>query len=248
MKKRVLIITIVFISCFQLFAQETADKSSKRDTYTELGADLVSSYLWRGIQIDASPNVQGWGEYGIGNFIVGAWASTNFAGSYAETDLYAGYSLGNLSFTFTNYFVGTDKFFEFSKNQILHVGELGLQYTLSEKFPLQISVATCIYGSDKKIDSYDLNGDPVLSVDNNFSTYFELAYPISHGETGINLVVGGATHESYFYDSDALAIINVGMQLSKEIKVNERFSLPISFSLMTNPHRDKIYAAFGISF
>jgi len=246
--KKVAIITILaMVIAITAYSQENDAENSKVETYTDLGADLVSSYVWRGIMVDPSPNVQGWGEFGIGSLTVGAWASTNFTGTFAETDLYAGYSIGNFTATITNYFAGTDDFYNFEKDNTIHVGELGLQYTVSENIPLQLTLSTLVYGDDKKPETYNADGDTIPGK-NNYSTYFELMYPITHGETEIKFVLGGVTHESSFYGNDGLAIINVGIQLAKEVKITEEYSLPIAFGLTTNPNQKSMYAVFSVSF
>lgn len=236
------IVTIFSLAAFFFtsgFCQDVNNKEST-DTYADLGADIVSSYLWRGLMLDPTPNMQGWGEFGIGSLTIGAWASSNFTGTFLETDLYASYNFGPVDIVFTDYYVGWENYFKFKKEETIHAGEIMLEYTISEDFPLQLSLGTIIYGADAKV-----SGD---TSKNNFSTYFELQYPFAVGETEISLIAGGVTHESGFYESDGAAIINLGAMISKEIKISDAFSLPVYFSVVVNPHLESVYTVFGISF
>ena len=77
------------------------------------GADIVSSYVWRGVPQDravvgnpslGSPNIQPYVSYSIGGFTAGAWASTSFLGNVKEVDLYGTYAFSSaLSLTLTDY-------------------------------------------------------------------------------------------------------------------------------------------------
>lgn len=248
MKK--IIYTMLCLIAFSMpnIAQVIESDENDNGMYTDLGADFFSSYVWRGMQIDASPNIQGWGEFGIFGLKAGIWASSNFNGTFSETDFYVGYDIGNFGVSLTDYFIGNDNFFSFKKEETIHVGELILNYTISESFPLQISAGLVVYGDDFKIDSYDLNGDPVFSDKKNYSNYFELTYPLTVGNTEIGFIIGGTASESYFLGSDDAAIINTGISLAKEIRITDKYSLPISFSFTVNPHTESIYSVFGISF
>jgi len=247
MKKGTVLVLVLILIIFNGYSQDISIVEKDNKSYTDLGADIVSSYVWRGLQVDASPNIQGWGEFGNDFFSVGVWASSNFNGSYTEADVYAGFALGGFNVLLTDYFVGSDDFFNFDKNTTIHVAELALQYTISDNFPLQFTFGTLIFGDDKQISSFDINGDPIFNKKNNFSSYIELMYTITHGDTEISCVAGGTTHESYFYSSERASIINLGVTASKEIKITDNFSLPISFGLTVNPELESIYAVIGIT-
>jgi hypothetical protein len=246
MKRRTVLIIVLILISFSVFSQDIILVNKDSKSYTDIGADIVSSYVWRGLQVDASPNIQGWGEFGNNFFNVGVWASSNFNGSYVEADVYAGFTIGGFNALLTDYFVGSDDFFNFDKNETTHVAEIALQYTISDNFPLQFTFGTLIFGDDKQIASVDLNDDPVFNNKNNFSSYIELMYTITHRNTEISCVAGGVTHESYFYSSEKASIINLGVTASKEIKITDNFSLPISFGLTVNPELESIYTVVGI--
>ena len=71
----------------------------------DLGADLVSSYVWRGTQFGSGAHIQPWVSLSTGDLEVGAWGSfpTTAVGGGNELDLYASYSFGKFGLTLTNY-------------------------------------------------------------------------------------------------------------------------------------------------
>lgn len=59
-----------------------------------VGADVVSSYVWRGFkQTNTAPNVQPYTTFTTGGLTVGAWGSADFTGVLHEFDLYATYAI-----------------------------------------------------------------------------------------------------------------------------------------------------------
>jgi len=247
MKKRTILLIVLVLIIFKGYSQDISIVEKDNKSYTDLGADIVSSYVWRGQKIDDAPNIQGWGEFGIGNFIIGTWASANFTGTFLETDIYAGYSIGNLNILLTDYFSGSENYFDYTKDTE-HSLEFSLDYTISENFPLTITAGTIIAGSDFNVKTYDSMGDEVFSDSNNYSTYLELMYTLTKGDYALDIMVGGTTHESYYYDSTGPAIINTGLVLSKEVQLLENITFPISIALIVNPELESVYTVFKISF
>ena len=71
--------------------------------------------------------------------------------------------------------------------------------------------------------------------------YVEVGYPLG----GFDVAIGGGDNA---YSSDGeFALVNVSLSSSKDIKISEDFSLPLSGSLIYNPDVDIMYVAFGIS-
>lgn len=214
----------------------------------DLGADITSSYIWRGLQLDNAPNIQGWGELSAGNFFIGAWASSNFNGNFAETDVYVGYTLGNLTATLTDYFSGSEDAFNYKKEETGHSGELMLEYSISDAFPLKLTAGTIVFGSDLKLDYIDDAEEPYFKDNNNYSTYLELMYPFTVGAVDFEFAIGGTTHESYYYSSEGAAITNINLKTSKSVKITSEFELPIAFQVVVNPELETFHSVFMISF
>jgi hypothetical protein len=116
-----------------------------------------------------------------------------------------------------------------------HALEASLAYVLSENFPLTITAATFFYGNDRKP-----NGDPY------YSTYLELDYPVTFQNYSFNFFIGGTPAEGLY--ANEAAIVNAGFSASKDLKVTDSFSIPISASLVSNPKAEDIFLVFKITF
>jgi hypothetical protein len=207
-----------------------------------LGLDLVSRYVWRGIDFGASPAIQPFLEYSVGNDLVtwgaGAWGSYAFTGSVAsEFDLYSYLSVGPVTVNFTDYFFpgevwGGDKYFSYTpKHGTGHVYELMVSAG-SDDFPIYGTAAVNLGGADQS-----------------YSSYFEVGATLYDG---IDLYVGMAydNYTGYYLakGKQKFNVINVGLTASHDIEV-KKLSIPISASVIFNPEARNVWfvAAIGLS-
>jgi len=248
---------LFFLTCCLLinpsvFSQETKSNPAKLN----LGVDLMSRYVWRGLDYGASPNVQPTLSLSKGNFEVGYWGAISTRGTYSETDLYAKYTLKGFSIIATDYFFPVDmvpcehqqKYFNYDNHNTGHVCETALQYKGPENFPISLYASTMVYGADKKIDKIiilPLNGIDT-TYKNNYSTYFEAGYSAVLGDNNLDLFMGFTPDEG-FYGTSA-GIVNLGLTAYRKIKITDRFELPLKASLITNPQTENIYFIVGVSF
>ncbi len=242
-------LVIVSILCLQLFGQEKEEKIS-----ADLGVSISSYFIWRGLVLNSSPQIQGWGEGQWGKLFGGMWSSYSFVGTCSENYPYLGFSTNKFKLTLADYPEGVDDFFSFDKSETCHSVEAMVDYVMPDKFPLQVKVATIFWGNDYQVK--DLNEEDQLLCEqeliiceekNNYSTYVELLYPFSIGSTDIEIIIGGVTHESAFYSTQEAAIINCSVKGSKKIKITESFSIPISYQLTFNPDQKTANTVFVLS-
>jgi len=278
MSKKAKFFSVLFaISLFAggVFAQEEA---TSEDSPWSVGADFVSRYIWRGVNLGgSSPSVQPYLEYGFGNddhsFAVGAWGAYSLSGTQTgqEADLYISYTLKDMfSLTFTDYFFpdetsGRNKYFNYNMDwdkinsgeeaQTGHVVEAALSFNGTDNIPVSFMFAMNIWGADAQ--KYKEDGGVMVPEDKIvMSKYMELGY--STDVKGVALdVFAGMTLDNPdiekgeptgFYGQRSAGIINLGFSLSKEVQVTENYSLPIFGSLITNPEAENIFMVFGISF
>jgi hypothetical protein len=232
------------LSCIAQTQQE------KKKLPFEIGADLVSRYVWRGQSIDKTPNIQPFLIYAPDfGLQVGAWGSYGFTGDYAEVDLFLSYSIAGFSATLTDYFVMNESiaknhFFDYRNDRTGHVLEGCLAYEGPEKFPLRVLGATMFYGADKKLDHLEIDtvaNDTTSVFVNQFSTYFEVGYTIRNIE-----IFAGITPMSGYYGNE-FGLVNFGIAGSRDIKITDHYSLPIKAALITNPQRQNIHLVFTLS-
>ncbi len=208
------ILGVVAMSSFKTSAQANVD----------VGADLMSRYVWRGTDFGGSPSIQPYIEMSTGNFVLGAWgAYTTNAPGAQEADLYAGYSFGDVfSLTVTDYYFPmddmSDEYFDFDNN---HSIEVSGTFTL---------------------ENFSLLAGKFLAGADDESLYFEAGYDFS-----VVNVFAGAGDNVYTTDNE-FGLVNVGIGTSKDIKISDYFSLPLSGSVILNPESESLFMVVGVSF
>jgi len=264
-------LVLVCIPC-KLVAQEDkvldeSELSAKEKSATlAFGADIMSRYIWRGIDFGNSPAVQPNLSFSWKGLTFGAWGSYAFskhsvrindstvvdAGNYSEMDLYVSYTYKWFTFMFFDYFTINglnanegNRYFDYRNKTTRHTFELCLTFDGPDRFPLQIMASTLVYGDDKNKDSHGVYG---LGNDNNYSTYFELGYKLHFKRIGVELkpFIGGIPFGSSWYAPHA-GITNLGITAKKEIPVSLQYNLPVQVSLVTNPQAQSVFLVFGIS-
>ncbi|MDP4202109.1 MAG: hypothetical protein Q8861_05395 [Bacteroidota bacterium] len=223
-------------------AVSASAQDSKGGSFS-VSADVVSSYVWRGVAQEGSrggsPNIQPTVSYTNGALSIGAWGSYAFSGNVKEVDLYATLSLPSaLSITLTDYNWnnGNDAsvgYFNYTSGKTGHVFEGTLAYGGTKSFPLSIAWNTMFYGADKKADGKQA-----------FSTYVELGLPIT---SNVKAFMGASLFDSPNYYNSGFSVINLGLKVSKEIKFSDSFSLPVYGIIGANPQAEKAFFVAGIT-
>ncbi|MDR2474645.1 MAG: hypothetical protein LBD45_02190 [Bacteroidales bacterium] len=225
-----------------MIAALTPLKMTAQGVEFSVGADIVSSYVWRGSQLSGA-SAQPSAELSIGDFSLGVWGSTDLSG-YKEVDFTASYSIGGLGIAVSDYFIPSGaRYFDYSETGN-HVFEGTLSYTLPEKFPLSIAWSTNFAGADLKYDGKRA-----------FSTYVELGYPVTVKDVELGFSLGftpwegAAAGGGYYYTAgtDGFSVVNIGVKASKTIKITDSFSIPAFSQLVINPEREDIFLVFGLS-
>jgi hypothetical protein len=203
----------------------------------KIGADVVSSYVWRGGEYGDSPAIQPAISYTCAKtgITVGAWGSYGIkdtAGSrYKETDLYATIPAGNFSFTVTDYYVvpaaGSttgSKTFDFSSDGP-NIIELSVAYA---KDNLSLLAAINVAGNDT------LSGTK-------HAKYGEAGYKFYDKDGFTAKGVVGVGNKDYYGDAKngKIAVVNTGISVAKD-----RYTA----SYVYNPDTEKSSLIFMASF
>lgn len=210
-----------------------------------LGADLVSSYIWRG-NYNAGASLQPTLGMRAGGFSLTAWGSVDLnAFDYKELDLTASYRVGRFSFSLTDYYwtgapnqavLPKRNYFRFGSDSP-HIVEVGASFTVSPRFPLAIAWNTMLFGADR-----DDGGRQ------NYSTYVELSYPFTVKGVDMNVAVGFTPWATpNMYGTDGFAVDNVLLGATKAIRFSDSFSLPIFTRVIWNPAKDDAHIVGGFS-
>ncbi len=261
---KLIILSLLMTGIF-VYGQEKKNSSSVK---VNAGADVVSRYVWRGLQFGGNaPALQPGISLNYNNLEIGAWGSYSLSGLNVsqEMDLYVSYAFGSsFSAILTDYYFPDEsadyKYFRYGEGTG-HVLEAGLSFKGTKNLPLSLSAYMNFYGGDAS----RLGSDPSDTLTFNkvtgiqYSNYVELGYAKTIGGVDCNLFMGftlsnpkpadtqtGFVGETGFY-GDGAGIINLGITAQKSLPLSNKYSLPITASLITNPQAEKVYFVFGIS-
>lgn len=202
----------------------------------DVSADLVSRYVFRGVDYGNSPAIQPTVEYSYGGFAIGAWGSyalsNSSAGSdaFQEADLYASYGFDfGLSLGITDYYYPGTSWFELEDEISSHALEFNLGYETGG-----FSLAANLALNDSRAGAGEENG----------VTYFEAGYAFDN----FNVFIGGGDgwHVMSGEKGD-FQIVNIGIGTEKEIKFSDAFSLPMFGSVLVNPNSEQYHIVVGIT-
>ena len=216
-------------------AQEDNSKVS-----VDISADIVSRYVWRGINLSTSPAVQPTLSLNAGNFSIGSWASYTFSPElFQEVDLFLTYSAKYISFTINDYYnpldtIGfTGDYFHFGNEATRHSLEGMLTLNGPESFPLSLTAGVMFYGNDKNAEG-----------DNMYSTYIELGYAAQIRDIEIKTFAGMTPAQGYY--GEKAGIVNLGITATKNLIITDNFQLPLKGSFIINPQTEKVFFVIGI--
>ena len=265
-KVKLLILLLAIVSgTGSLFAQSDSDGASSPFS---VSADLSSRYIWRGLNLGgSSPSIQPGIEYGFGSenhsFAIGAWGAYSLSGTQQgqEADLFLSYTFKELlSITVTDYYfpdeaVGVHDYFNYNGGQTGHLLEAAIGFAGTEKIPFSVMFAMNVWGDDSQ-KYEEQSGAMVITDGIVMSKYLELGYSADFKGVAMDLFAGVCLDSpkvhlgepTGFYRQQSAGLINLGMTLSKEVKITESYSLPIFGSIITNPEAGNIFLVVGVSF
>ena len=217
---------INFSSSFKFILLTIVALLSPNISYSQdFGADLVSSYVWRGTQFGSGAHIQPYMDLGSGNLTGGVWGSfpTSAKGGGNELDLWVSYDFGLLALTVTNY--------TFPNEGGVYADGEGLfngDYT-------ELAASTSIMG-------VDLSAGYFTEVE---ALYVELGF--STGAVDIALGYGDDQADG-FYAGGGSGLVNMSFSGSKDIQISDNYALPVFGSFILNPQAETAFLVFGISF
>ena len=225
-----LALTIASASGIAAYAQDSLSVSA--------GADLVSRYVWRGMDQCSGVSLQPSLGLTYKGFTLSAWGSCSVADiDVEEFDISLSYTIGNFSIGVTDYFwQGASASYGHYTDD--HFYELNLGYTVSEKVPLTLSWNTMFLAG--KSAEYDEDGDRM------YSSYFNIGYAFDVHGIELSPAIGINPWKSQY--DDEFSIMDITLTASKDIKITESFTLPIFAQVIASPATDKARLVFGVSF
>jgi|WetSurMetagenome_2_1015567.scaffolds.fasta_scaffold01847_8 hypothetical protein len=228
-----------------------ASISFAQDLSLTAGADAVSRYIWRGINVNDAVNIQPSLTLSVSGFSVGFWGSYSLASDASsntfgqELDTWLGYtyafengmSIGAIvtDYYFANAGIKWGNFNNYDDPDGVgaHTIETGLQIKGPNTFPILFSGYINVYN------------------DAGSNTYFQVDYPTTVAQIPINFFIGasgGSEENPNYYGTEKFNVTNIGAKATKSVKITDEYSLPVSVTFLVNPRTEISYLIFGLTF
>jgi hypothetical protein len=223
---RVLVLVTLISADMTLYGQ-AEEKASPWTT----GADIYSSFVWRGTRQGSGPAIQPVIEFTTGFFTAGAWGSFDF-NDYQEVDLYISFVLTEyLSAGIQDYYLPGLPYFDYSQASGSHAFEINLIYS-GEHVSLEAD--------------YVINEAGGVGSDGG-DLYFEAGFSFDYFRVFMGAGNGWHTYDPAT-DEGAFNVCNLGLEVAKDLVITDRFSIPVTGQLIFNPDAETMFLVAGFTF
>lgn len=229
MKRTTLLITA--------FVALTATAQEKVET--DITADIVSQYIWRGQDL-GHVSVQPTLGLSWRGFSLSAWGSVGLTDSNdtRELDLTLSYSIGGLHVGLTDYWTDSGvepRYLKYDAHGTNHVFEGNVGYDFG-------ICSLDWYTNFAGADGVNKKGKRA------YSSYVETAAPFQLGGLGWTATLGAVPYATDFYGCNSgFAVTRVSLRAEKALQLNSSFSLPLFAEVTANPRSQHTYLVVGLS-
>ncbi len=194
------------------------------------GIDFYSSYVWRGTRYGSGPAVQPTLKFSAGVFSAGVWGSFDFH-DYQEADLYFSFALpAGFSLGITDYYYPAYDYFDYTETTGSHAYEVNFGFS---KWGLTLGGN---YVLNKAGNAGSAGGDK----------YFEAKY--SFRSFNIFMGAGDGWHSTDTESgNDRFTICNLGLGVSRNIIITDKFSIPVNGQIVFNPDTERMFIVAGLT-
>ena len=207
---------------------------------TTISSDFVSSYVWRGQDL-GSVAVQPTLGVEYKGLSLTAWGSYGFVDKddAKEFDLTLAYTIGGFNIGVTDYWLseGLDpdsRYFKYDAHGTNHVFEANIGYDFG-------------FASIQWYTNFAGNDDVNKNGKRAYSSYFETNVPFLLAGVEWTATAGAVPYATDYYGTSGFAVTNLSLKATKDIKVTERFSIPVFGQVTGNPCSRKAYLVFGFT-
>ena len=213
---------------------------AQEDIETTIGADIVSSYIWRGQDLG---NVSLQPTLGVAykGVSLSAWGSVGLTepADTKELDLTLGYTAGRFNIGVTDYWFNTgldpqSRYFKYDAHGTNHLFEANIGYDFGIA---SLQWYTNFAGND------GVNKDGKRA----YSSYIEANVPFRLIGTDWTATAGAIPYATTAYETKGFAVTNLSLRATKEIKVTDSFSIPVFGQITANPCSQKAYLIVGFT-
>ena len=227
-------------SVWLLMALSFVANVAKAQVKTTIGADVVNQYIWRGQDLG---NVSLQPTLGLEykGLSLMAWGSVGLADAAdtKEFDLTLSYTIGGLTIGITDYWTndGLDpdaRYFKYDAHGTNHVLEANIGYDFG---PFALGWYTNFAGND------GVNKDDKRA----YSSYVDISAPFHFATCDWTATLGVVPYATDYYHTTGFAVTNISLRAIKDIKVTDKFSIPVFGEVVANPCSQKAYLVFGFT-
>jgi len=226
-------VTILLFSAMTVVGYGQDEKTDRKLT-VDVGTDLVSSYVWRGLNF-AGVSIQPSFSLSFYGFTVGTWGSVDFSTIEKELDLYLSYEIKGFSVSIADYWWFEEDASYFGNKDSHHI-DVTLGYTFPEAFPLSLEVSTMLAGEEDKNESGKQQ----------YSTYIAASFPFTINNVDCELGIGISPRKGMY--SDKFDVATITAKASKNLQLSSQYALPIFAELIFSPAQDCAYLVVGVNF
>jgi hypothetical protein len=202
-------------------------------------ADVVSRFIYRGIDLGDAPQIQPSLRLEVDRFQAALWGSTPIAPpadpvdgfTYRETVGWLSYSID----------VGVGTLTPYVQNHYNPRGGRFFDFREAHRFQAQLGFVGADLPVDAMVGWVFLN-DPYNSV------YLEAGYRFHIQELPLRFWVGGTPARSPFNAAERAAVTNVGIAATYAVPITDQFALPLGVRFVLNPHTEESFSVFSVSF
>jgi hypothetical protein len=189
--------------------------------------DIYSSYIWRGSSYGKTPAFQPSVMASLQDLSFGVWGSFDASG-YSEADFTASYTLPfGFSIQATDYYYPGLDYFNYSDSTSSHAIEGGLSYTYK-----RITVS----------GFYIINNSVKGAGSTGADKYLELSYKLNQ----LSIIVGAG--DGWYTDNNSFNVCNISIKSTRDIKVTDNFTIPMTGIITLNPDKEQLYVTIGMTF
>lgn len=211
------------------------------------GADLVSSYIWRGQDL-GNVSIQPALSLSYKGISLSAWGSVGLdPNDTREADLTLGYSVAGFSISVTDYwFDGGSGYFHYREGFTNHTFEAQVGYDFGF---LSVNWYTNFAGNT----GFKADGSKA------YASYISVSAPFGFAGLDWEASIGATPWQNDFYAGgcnskyavemiDGFAVCNVSIMASKSFHITDGWSVPVFVQLVWNPSTEAAHFVAGISF
>jgi hypothetical protein len=218
------LLSVAFLAMIVTFSLKAQEGNAVVEFKT--GADVFSSYVWRGSKFGQGPSIQPSVSFSYGVFTLGAWGAFDASG-YAETDPYLSFSFPfGLSLGLTDYYYPGLDLFDVTTETGSQALELNAGFN---KAGLGLSFN---YILNEAGSAGSQGGDLYVQAGYDFKKFSLFA---------------GAGNGWHTSDTE-FDFCNIGVGSTKDIKVTENLTIPLKGQVIFNPDKSQLYVVAGFSF